>query len=88
MRYTIKSGKNVSHHGEARVVAVVPTTTDEGPDGVGVTIDVIGTNGLRIKLVMQPADFDDELSGGQLSRLADRIQLMAMAASNRRSGVV
>ena len=86
MRYTIKSGKSVSRHGPGRVVAVVVTTTEEGSEGVGIAIDVAGVNGLRIKLAVQSADFDDEASGVQLIRLAERIQLMATAAANRRSG--
>lgn len=87
MYYTIKSDKSVSHHGPGRVVAVIPTIRDEGPDGVGISINVAGVNGLRLELVVQPNDFDDEASGVQLIRLAERIQLMATAASNRRSSV-
>lgn len=94
MRYTIRNGKPVkgigkgdSQYGAARVVVVVPTTSDEGPDGVGVAIDVVCTNDLRIKLALQPADFDDEASHVQLVRLAERIQLMATAALNRRATV-
>lgn len=85
MRYTIKNGKSVSHHGPGRVVAVVTTTTEEGPEGVGLAIDAVGVNGLRIKLAVEPADFDDEASCVQLLRLAERIRLMASAAANRRS---
>jgi len=85
MRYTIKNGKSVSHHGPGCVAAVVTTTTEEGPEGVGLAIDVVGVNGLRIKLAVEPADFDDEASCVQLLRLAERIRLMATAAANRRS---
>lgn len=82
MHYTIKNGKSVSHHSTGRVVAVVPTSREAG---VGIVIDVAGINGLRILLDVQPADFDDEASCVQLVRLAERIQLMATAASNRRA---
>lgn len=78
MHYTIKSGKSVSHHGPGRVVAVV------GSEGASIAIDVVGINGLHIKLAVHPVDFDDEPSCVQLVRLAERIQLMATAASNRR----
>jgi len=85
MRYTIKNGKSVSHHGPGCVAAVVTTTAEEGPEGVGLAIDVVGVNGLRIKLAVEPADFDDEASCVQLLRLAERIRLMATAAANRRT---
>jgi len=85
MRYTIKNGKSVSHHGPGCVAAVVTTTTEEGPEGVGLAIDVVGINGLRLKLAIEPADFDDEASCVQLLHLAERIRLMATAAANRRT---
>jgi hypothetical protein len=84
MRYSIKNDNGVSIRGIGRVIAVLPTV-EEGPDSVGVMVDMTGANGLRIKLAVQPADFDDEASHAQLVRLAERIQLMATAALNRRS---
>jgi hypothetical protein len=85
MRYMIKSDKSVFRHGTGRVVVVMPTSTDEGSDSVGIMIDVVCVNGLLIKLAMGPADFADEASCVQLELLAARIQLMVTAASNLRS---
>ena len=83
MRYLIKNDKRVSHQGTGWVIAVLPTV-EAVPGEVGVMIDIVD-KGLSIELVVQPADFDDEASYTQLVRLAERIQLMATAASNRRA---
>lgn len=86
MQYTIKRDNGLSHHGAGRVAAVLTTSKGEGPDGVGIAIVVAGTGGPCLKLELQSADFDDEASCVQLVRLAERIQLMATAAANRRVG--
>jgi hypothetical protein len=84
MRYSIKNDKRVSYQGDGLVIAVLPTV-EAGPDGVGVMIDMFCDNNLGIKIAGQPSDFDDEESHVQLVRLAERIQLMATAALNRRA---
>lgn len=91
MRYEVQGDPRScrSTGGPARVVACVPVTTGEGPDGVGVCVDIVGTGGLRIQFAFQPADLDDEAQCAQLVRLAERLQLMATAAGSRRAaGVV
>jgi hypothetical protein len=84
VRYSIKNDRRVSYQGVGLVIAVLPTV-EAVPDEVGVMIDIFCDNNLGIKLAVQPSDFDDEASSVQLVRLAERIQLMATAALNRRA---
>lgn len=70
---------------QARAVAASATTSDEGPEGVGVRLVVAGSRGLRLQLDVRPSDLDDDAQRAQLVRLAERIQLMATAADNRRA---
>jgi hypothetical protein len=84
VRYSIKNDRRVSYQGVGLVIAVLPTV-EAVSDEVGVMIDIFCDNNLGIKLAVQPSNFDDEASSVQLVRLAERIQLMATAALNRRA---
>lgn len=68
------------------MIAAVPTVSEKGPEGVGLSMEVASLDGLYIQLVVEVSDFDDEAAHIQLDRLIERLQLMRTAASNRRSG--